>query len=248
MNQDTKRYLEIRHRKMWKQLFTEGLDTYTNEVVKTAILNGQDHHIPESTSETFSAWICGAMERLEAFVQDKETRRKIMLCCSSRIPVDHLQLLREVYQQTGDLNCLIAFMNKDLSRYRLSYSEKLIRDGNRIYVTKQPRKPQANQATNIQAEKHTSDCHCPHIRPALLCQKPISPSYCLCGSGWYKHLWEELLNQPVTVEMLETITSGADHCRFVIHLLEEPVQRRCGSDCTLHLRSDNPKERIDTIH
>jgi hypothetical protein len=241
MNQDTKRYLEIRHRKMWKQLFTEGLDTYTSEVVKTTILNGQDHPSAESSSETFSAWICGAMERLETVVQDKETRRKIMQCCSSRMSITRLQILQEVYQQTEDLDCLLEFMNQDHSWLHSSSSENLVRDGNRIYITKKQRNPQGCDTGTIKAEKIAQSCHCPHIRPAVRSQKPISPSFCHCGSGWYKHLWEELLKQPVQVEMLETITSGADHCRFVISLCGEPSQPRYSSDCILQVCSQNPR-------
>lgn len=240
MNQDTKRYLEIRNRRMWKQLFTEGLDLYTSEAMKTTILNGQGHQAAESTSETFSTWICGAMERLDAFVQDKETRQKIMQCCSSRMPITRLQLLHEAYQQTGDIDGLIEFMNHDHSYLSQSYSEKFVRDGNQIFVTKIPHHPPGNEPNDGKAEQHARTCHCPHIRPAIQNQKAISPSFCLCGAGGYKHLWEELLKHPVHVEMLETITSGANHCRFVIHLLKELSQTRCNSECILHIRSQNP--------
>jgi hypothetical protein len=248
MNQDTKRYLEIRNRKMWKQLFTEGLDTYTNEVVKETVLNAQNHQSVESTAEIFSTWICHTMERLDALVQDSETRRKIMLCCSSRMPIAHLQLLQEVYEQSGDLDSLIEFMNHDLSRYYPKYSENIVRDGNRIYITKGSPDSFGFDAGENQVEKPPRSCHCSHIRPAIRSQKPLSSSFCLCGTGWYKHLWEELLKHPVQVEVLETISNGANRCRFVIHLLEKPSQRRCGSVYTLLLRSDDPKGRVETIH
>ena len=225
---------------MWKQLFTEGLDTYTSEAVKTEILNGQAYQRVEPTSEAFSAWLCNAMDRLDALVQNKDTRRKIMQCCSSRMPVARLQLLQEVYQQTGNIDGLIEFINRDPSWFNPSYSEKLVRDGNRIVITKTHCEPHGCTKVKSKTEQHIRSCHCPHIQSTVKCQKPISPTFCLCGSGWYKQLWEELLEHPVRVEMLETITSGADHCRFVIHLREEPSQPKCGSECILQLRSQNP--------
>ena len=240
MNQDTKRYLETRHRIMWKQLFTEGLDTHTSEAVKTEILNGQTKHPVEPTSESFSTWVCSAMDRLDALVQDKDTRRKIMQGCSSRIPVARLELLQEVYQQTGNLDCLIEFINHDTAWRNPDYSEYLVRDGNRLFVTKTHQNPKDCDTADYNADLPALSCHCPHIQPAIRAQKSISPSFCLCGSGWYKHLWEAILEHPVRVEMLETGASGAAYCRFVIHLLEEPSQSQCASDCIFEIRSQNP--------
>ncbi len=221
MGKKTKQDWEVRHREMWMQLFAEGLDKYTGETTKAEVLNGHDKLSVKSTSAEVSEWIRGAMERLDALVEDKETRRCVMLCCSNRFPVDRIKLLREEYDRTGDVDKLLEYMHKDDSWHGLSYSEYPERDGNVIYVTKIPYDPKSFDSTNDLAEKRASYCHCPHIRPAVRDQKAISATFCLCGSGWYKTLWEGLLNQPVHVEVLDTIARGADKCRFAIHLPEK---------------------------
>jgi predicted hydrocarbon binding protein len=37
-------------------------------------------------------------------------------------------------------------------------------------------------------------------------------SRCYCGAGWYKRLFEEVLDSPVRVKVLQSIANGADRC------------------------------------
>ena len=218
MHKTTKRYLEHRHREMWVQLFSEGLETYTEPETKSEVLNGHENISSVLTSNEFSDWVCQAMDRLDGLVEDKETRRNVMLCCSNRFPIEHIKRLREKLTPTGDLDAVLDFMRSDESYHGLSFYEYPKREGNVIYMTKIPYDPKGFSATNELAERRAKYCHCPHIRPAVRDQKPVSPTYCLCGSGWYKTLWEGILGQSVHVEVLDTVARGADHCRFAIHL------------------------------
>jgi hypothetical protein len=206
---------------MWIQLFSEGLDKYTTLKTKTDVLNGRDEISPSSTPSEVCDWICAAIERLDLLVKDKEIRQKIMQCCSNRFPVNRMKVLREEYNQTGNLDTLLAFMDEDRSWYGCSFYGCTERDGNTLYVTKIPADPEGVKSTTDKTEKQIRYCHCPHIRPAIRNQKHISATFCLCGSGWYKTLWEGLLNQKVHVEVVETVARGATHCRFVIHLPAE---------------------------
>jgi predicted hydrocarbon binding protein len=61
-------------------------------------------------------------------------------------------------------------------------------------------------------------CHCPRIRDALNRDTDISPTYCYCGAGYYKGIWEEILQRPVKVELLESVLNGDDACKIAIHL------------------------------
>ena len=46
----------------------------------------------------------------------------------------------------------------------------------------------------------------------------LSPTYCYCGAGFYKGLWEGILQKPVMVEILESVMKGDDVCKIAIHL------------------------------
>jgi predicted hydrocarbon binding protein len=49
--------------------------------------------------------------------------------------------------------------------------------------------------------------------------EPALPEdYCYCGAGFYKGIWEEILGEPVEVEVLESVLQGGDVCRIAIHL------------------------------
>ena len=49
-------------------------------------------------------------------------------------------------------------------------------------------------------------------------EEPISKTYCNCSLGWMKSLFKTLLDKSVKVEILDSIVSGGNACRFVINL------------------------------
>jgi predicted hydrocarbon binding protein len=58
-------------------------------------------------------------------------------------------------------------------------------------------------------------CYCGSVSKT----KEVMPiTYCYCSTGWYKRLFEEVLEKAVEVEILETIASGADKCEFRIKI------------------------------
>jgi hypothetical protein len=68
-------------------------------------------------------------------------------------------------------------------------------------------------------EKGYHYCHCPRVREAIkLPEHGISTTYCYCGAGFYKDIWEKILQQTVEVEVLETALQGCCVCRIAIYL------------------------------
>lgn len=46
----------------------------------------------------------------------------------------------------------------------------------------------------------------------------VSPTYCQCSRGFVEKYWEGALGRPVEVEVKETAITGAEECKFIIHL------------------------------
>jgi hypothetical protein len=46
----------------------------------------------------------------------------------------------------------------------------------------------------------------------------MSPTFCWCGSGWYRRLWEGILGQPIEIEHVETLLNGNDQCTLTVTL------------------------------
>jgi predicted hydrocarbon binding protein len=56
------------------------------------------------------------------------------------------------------------------------------------------------------------------VRDALSTSETISPTYCYCGAGFYKGIWEEILQEPVAVEVLESVVQGDEVCKIAVYL------------------------------
>jgi len=58
-------------------------------------------------------------------------------------------------------------------------------------------------------------CMCPIVESS---PQRLSPTYCLCSTGYIKEIFERNLGKPVTVELLESLKTGGKDCRFRIEL------------------------------
>ena len=58
-------------------------------------------------------------------------------------------------------------------------------------------------------------CYCGAVSKT---KEEIPITYCYCGAGWYSRLFEEALSKPVKIKVIQTIASGADTCKFEIHI------------------------------
>jgi hypothetical protein len=202
----------------WLEKFAKGLDRLAGKWVKAQVMKAVPDASTEKSAKQITEWLVAAIDRMDTLIADMETRRSIMLCCSERFPEKRIQKVRAEYERTGDLDALIKWMEQDSSWKGLSYYEYPKRDSNIIYVTKIPYDPKGFQEATDPAQKRASYCHCALIRPAVREGTPVSPTFCLCGSGWYKSLWEGVLGKPVRVEIVETVSQGAERCTFAIHL------------------------------
>ncbi len=202
----------------WLDKFAKGLDKFAGKSMKAKVMKAVSDASAEKSAEQITEWLIAAIDRMDTFVPDNETRRSIMLCCSETFPQKRIQKVRAEYERTGDLDALIKWMEQDSSWKGLPFYEYPKREGNVIYVTKIPHDPKGFQEAKDAAHKRASYCHCALIRPAILNGTPVSSTFCLCGSGWYKSLWEGVLGKPVRVEIVEAVGQGAERCTFAIHL------------------------------
>jgi predicted hydrocarbon binding protein len=95
-----------------------------------------------------------------------------------------------------------------------------VRAGDNIVATKIPKSGFLVEYMNETdpERKRQYYCHCPRIRDLLKSGDSLSPTYCYCGAGYYKGIWEEILQQPVEVEVLESVLQGDEVCRIAVHL------------------------------
>lgn len=98
-----------------------------------------------------------------------------------------------------------------------------IREGDKIIQTKPPFQIKAMLDTEDPQMKRYYACHCPWVRGAIKdgTDDEISANFCHCSAGFTKKYWDFVFNQPVTVQPIETVLTGALHCKFAVQIPKE---------------------------
>ena len=220
----------------WVEKLSTGLSGRVDDSVKMKILEGSERLSEDTDREDVIDWSIQAMSKLDNLVEDEQTRQDIMTSCSCHYPKEQLQKIKNDYAQTKDLKLahqklqeqFLRFLKNDMQLDSDMITEILskgwglagILDGNRIFATKIPKSGflKDYMAETDPDKKRQLYCHCPRVRDILKSLKKISVTYCYCGAGYYKGIWEEILQKPVKVEVLESIMKGDDVCKIAVHL------------------------------
>ena len=221
--------------KSWESKFSNSLQRIAGEGIRKRVLRGSEKLTSGSSQKEIIDWTEKAMERLDALV-DEKNRREIMFGCACRYPENDLHDIRKRYGETGDADLahemlqekFISFLKNSL---RLSdeiieeivmrgWGSAGVRKGNAIIATKIPKSGYLVEymKETDPKKKRALYCHCPRIRDSIESKTKISPTYCYCGAGFYKGIWEYVLQQTVKVEVLESLLLGGDVCRIAIYL------------------------------
>jgi effector-binding domain-containing protein len=203
----------------WLRRFVEGLDRHIDAPARRHVMAGSEGITAMSAPDAVADWMTGAMARVDAALPDERTRWDILTQCGHRFPDDRIRAMREEYERQGDLDRLLKVMRQDRTvRGMFSWYEVPEREGHVITVGKDPADPVAFLQAPNEVERRVAYCHCGMMKEAIRSQKQVSPTFCFCGAGWYRRLWEGILGQPVYVEVLTSVMQGDDRCTFAVHL------------------------------
>jgi effector-binding domain-containing protein len=197
----------------WDRLFAEGAEKVLGAEASQQLLKGIESITPESSSNDYTAWIQGAIARLDALTSDSDRKCQVVSHCAHVFPQERIDHLRAIYEQ-GAFDDIMREMYTDDFWY-----EKPVRRGNVLYMRKNPFNPEGYESATTPAERRKTYCHCSFVHPYLdEIPARLSPTFCYCGAGWYRRLWEGILSQPVKIEHVETLLRGNDQCTLTITL------------------------------
>jgi hypothetical protein len=101
------------------------------------------------------------------------------------------------------------------------YIESGVREGDKIIIKKIPHMAKEYLAAANEEAKRYYYCHCPWVKEAFKeSAKPISPVFCNCSAGFYRAYWEIVFDQPVRVDVIESLLRGDSICKFAVHIPE----------------------------
>jgi len=167
------------------------------EAIRKKVMEGSEKVTAASSESEIANWYKGAMERLDALV-DETTRNLVMEHCgyscasANRSHINKAIATRKEYKSIGEF--------LEAEEGNLGFT----REGNVIYQIYTP-------------QKHGIRCYCSLVR-GLSADQNMSPTYCHCSAGFVKKFWEGVLERPVKVELIHSVMSGAEECKFAIHL------------------------------
>jgi hypothetical protein len=154
------------------------------------------------------------MERLMTAVPDQAAREEIMqgrsCVFTEEFGEDPIAALAALFTETRSVDTVLAAMCSSRDKFGHPY-----REGNVIYEVRDPRDPAAFAAATTAYEKQLAACYCPLMRAT---RRVVSKEYCHCSAGWYKGIYEGIFKTPARVEVLQSIISGDDCCKFAIRL------------------------------
>ena len=221
--------------KNWLLKFSHCLDEIAGKKTRIKVSEGSEKLTSDSSQKEIIDWIKFAMERLNTLV-DETKRIEIMTGCACQYPQSDLDDIRKVYQESKDIDLAHKMLQRKFITFIkniLKLDNELMQDiinrgwglagikkGNTIIATKIPKS--GNLAKYLKEKdpekRRAMYCHCPLIREAIGSSEKISPTYCYCGAGFYKGIWEYITGQKVKVEVLESVLQGGDVCKIAIHL------------------------------
>ncbi len=197
----------------WERLLSQGTLEVLGDEARITVMQGSESLTPEDSFEKYSTWMCGALERLDALTQDEDSKFRIVSRCAHVFPQERIDRLRRIFHESG-VDAVLREMHTDHFWY-----EKPVRRGNVIHERKNPFDQEGYDRAVTRAEKRMAYCHCAFVRPYLNEDSPkLTPTFCYCGAGWYRRLWEGIIGLPVKIEYHQTLLRGDDQCTFTITL------------------------------
>lgn len=202
----------------WLERLAVGIDRYAGRAVRKKIMEACEAIGLHSTPRERAEWASRAIERLDAMVKDECARRDIMMGCAHVFPQGRIDLLRAEYEKHHNIDRLLEYMAADQSVGGSSYYGIQRREGNVVYERKLPHNRRGYEEAEDETERYFHSCCCPIVKEAIRSGIPLSPTFCHCGGGWFRRLWEGITGRPVRIELVKSLLTGDDACEFAVHL------------------------------
>ena len=182
--------------------FAGRIEQFAGADVSRKVMQGKDEMLAVRDPVKGSLWMKEALDRLDSLA-DIDTCQQIMTACGrSCNTVNHKDT-----EETRQLRLMCASEEDFLAMTDPpGNGVRYERDGNTLIQYYTPGKYRKGLR-----------CYCSLIN-SLPEGVNASPAYCQCARAFTEQHWEYVLGRPVKVELGKTAITGADECKFIIHL------------------------------
>lgn len=166
----------------------KNIEKETNPEVLQKIMQNVEQF--ESTFDRVkkAEWIKGAIERLEHEV-GKEKSLKIMENCGRDCCRKHTRY-KKLIKESKSIEEFLDKLSTGSFQFKLKDKSTVVGEYNK--------------------------CYCYQVKQT---KKPFpTKTYCHCGAGYIKEIFESFLEKLVDVELVQSVITGAGSCKFLIHI------------------------------
>lgn len=181
----------------------KSIERTTGKTVSKTVMQGSEQLTKSSTKDKIALWVRDAIRRLDSSV-DEKTRIQIMENCGRNCASMNKRVIESAKTRRKKFKDLDTFIEAE--QRKPMKGTRLCREGNILYQYYTP-----------QAFTQPMRCYCSLLR-GLPEDTTISLTYCHCSKAFVQKLWESVLEQPVKVDLLQSVVSGDSECKFAIHL------------------------------
>ncbi|MFX1415604.1 MAG: GyrI-like domain-containing protein, partial [Promethearchaeota archaeon] len=199
----------------WETRFKKRVREVLGDEKGSMVLQGSERISPLSPAEERSDWVVSAMQRLDRIADENQKCQVIAKCAHDR-PVENIRRFKAIFDKTKDIDEVLGAYREDLP-----WVEKPYREGRILYTSKPPSDPEAYSKATTQDEIIKAYCFCPIVKAAL---EQMPRTFCYCGAGWAEQLWNEVLGEPLKIDIVSTVIDGGKFCKFAVHLPEHAIK------------------------
>lgn len=214
----------------WREKLRSEVEPELGEQKTKELLDTEFIHDPEAVE-----WTTHCLENLAREVGRKQLA-DILTRCACQVPRENLDNARATYERTGNVDAVLKVLQEQFETFLkevLQLDDSLVRQvkemkmgmagerrGNTIIATKIPKSGNLKKwfAEEDPQQRAALYCHCPRVGHLAGSDHELPGVYCCCGAGFYRGMWEFILDQPVEIEVLESVLHGGERCRVAIHL------------------------------
>ena len=206
------------------------LEQAAGEEVANQVMGDWQGLTSGSTAGSKANWVSGMMERMAARL-DENTQMAVLSGCSCSYRKDVISDYRLLFEQTHSIDLLLETMRENTrtmldrklsaglqeqAQYHPFYHSPM-RDGMivRFYAFPYHIAEFLSELDPDKRRRHA--CHCGWISAS---KENYPLTYCACGTGFYKQLWEGILGQEVEVRVVQSVMHGDERCQFDVCLPE----------------------------
>ncbi|MGD8603876.1 MAG: DUF6144 family protein [Anaerolineales bacterium] len=225
----------MKFEKAWQEKFESAIAAHAGREIRDTVMSVCPTGDSVDSPEAIILWTAEAIERLDQAVDERQAQA-ILLDCGCQYPAEAIEPIAADFQAHGDIDRALEKLQELFLRFLredLQLTEEQIdmivergwglagrRDGDTVIATKIPKSEYLSAYLGeVDPQKRRQYyCHCPRIRDASAMGIFLSATYCYCGGGFYRGIWERILGRDVQIEMLQSVLRGDEVCQFRVNL------------------------------